>query len=189
MAHTPARPTAALPRAFYARPAEVVAPALLGQVLVHRTEGHVRRARIVETEAYVGAHDLASHASRGRTTRTDVMFGPPGHAYVYLIYGMHHMLNVVVGEEGDPQAVLVRAAEPLAGLEARLDGPGRLARALGLTLADNRTDLLGPHLWLEAGSPPAHVVTTARVGVDYAGDWTAAPLRFYDAASPHVSRP
>src|SRR3954454_2197471 len=106
-------PRRKLPRSFYARPAEELAPDLLGKILVRRYRGKLLRARIVETEAYVGEHDLACHASKGRTNRTEVMFGPPGHAYVYLIYGMYDMLNIVTGKPGVAQAVLIRAAEPL----------------------------------------------------------------------------
>ena len=173
-----------LPRSFYAQDAETVARALLGATLVFGEH----RARVVETEAYVGVHDLACHAAKGRTKRTEVMFGPPGHAYVYLIYGMYELLNVVTGGEGDAQAVLIRAAEPLTGVRAKTDGPGKLTRALGVTRAYNRHDLLSPPLTLEEGTPPATVVTTTRVGVDYAGVWRDAPLRFYDAGSRWVSR-
>jgi DNA-3-methyladenine glycosylase len=173
------------PRAFYASDAESVAKALLGATLVFQD----KRVRIVETEAYVGPHDLAAHSSRGRTPRTEVMFGPPGHAYVYLIYGMYELLNVVTGAEGDAQAVLIRSAEPLSGaLAGETDGPGKLTRALGLTRTYNRHDLTVPPLTIAAGTPPARIVTTTRVGVDYAGPWKDAPLRFYDADSPYVSR-
>lgn len=183
-----------LPRSFYARDAETVARDLLGTILCQRRAGQVQRVRIVETEAYVGPHDLACHAAKGRTGRTEVMFGPPGHAYVYLIYGMYDMLNIVTGPEGDPQAVLIRAAEPLTGIpeDARTDGPGRLTRTLGLTVAHhNGIDLCAPGeggtLWLERGAPPGAVAVTPRIGVDYAGTWAEAPLRFVDAGSPHLS--
>lgn len=172
-----------LSRSFYAWDAETVAKALLGAVLVFGEQ----RARVVETEAYVGVHDLACHAAKGRTQRTEVMFGPPGHAYVYLIYGMYELLNVVTGSEGDAEAVLIRAAEPLTELP-KTDGPGKLTRALGLTRAYNRHDLLTPPLTFVEGVPPKTVVTTTRVGVDYAGIWKDAPLRFYDADSRFVSR-
>jgi DNA-3-methyladenine glycosylase len=175
-----------LPPAFYARDAETVARALLGAVLV---VGGDKRGRVVETEAYVGPHDLACHASKGLTKRTAVMFGPPGHAYVYLIYGMYDMLNVVTGAEGDPQAVLVRAVEPLSGVVGKTDGPGKLTRAFGVTRArHDGLPLYGPELWLEPGPPPRAVQATPRIGVDYAGDWKDAPLRFLDADSPFVSR-
>jgi DNA-3-methyladenine glycosylase len=178
-----------LPRAFYARDAVTVARALLGTLLVFRTlDGTVARARVVETEAYVGAHDLACHAARGRTARTEVMFGPAGHAYVYFIYGMYDMLNVVTGPTGDAQAVLIRAAEGITGVTGALNGPGRLTRALGITRGLNGADLCAGPLTFEAGEPPAHIVAAPRVGVGYAGPWAEAPLRFYDAASRQISR-
>src|SRR5947209_5660062 len=123
-----------LRRPFFARPAAEVAPDLVGKILVHRLGPGRRplRARVVETEAYTGPHDLASHSSKGRTKRTEIMFGPAGHAYVYFIYGMHEMFNVVVGKTGDAEAVLLRAAEPLDGGEANLSGPGRLGRGFVL---------------------------------------------------------
>ena len=171
-------------------PAEALAPALLGKILVHRVGGRELRARVVETEAYVGEHDLACHASKGRTARTEVMFGPPGHAYVYFIYGMYDMLNVVCGGVGDAQAVLVRAAEPLGGWEADLSGPGKLTRAMRITRADNGVDLTGEKLFfLDVGADRPRIVRTKRIGVDYAERWKDEPLRFIDADSPAVSRP
>lgn len=160
----------------------------MGHLLVHETQGERRAVRIVETEAYLGTHDLACHASKGRTPRTDVMFGPPGHAYVYLIYGMYDMFNIVTGPEGDAQAVLIRAGEPVEGTHGRTDGPGKLARALGITREQNRQALWHGTLYLETGMPPAKIVTTARIGVDYAGHWKDAPLRFYNAGSTWVSK-
>jgi DNA-3-methyladenine glycosylase len=183
-------PVAPLPRSFYARGAVEVARALLGCVLVRRLPGGtVRRARIVETEAYVGEHDLASHARAGRTARTGTMYGPPGHAYVYLIYGVHHLLNVVCAEHGDPQAVLVRAAEPLDGWDARLGGPGLLAAGLRLDRSHDGADLTKGPLTIEAGPAPKRVGVGPRVGVAYAGAWAHEHLRFADLGSPHVSRP
>lgn len=166
-------------RSFFARPAVDVARALIGAVLVRRVNGVRRRARIVETEAYVGPHDLACHAAKGRTPRTEVMFGPGGRAYVYLIYGLHDMLNVVTGQSGEGEAVLIRAAQPLDGWEADLTGPGRLARRLGITRADNGRELTSPELHFlvdPEASPPIEV--TKRIGIDYAGAWKDAPLRF-----------
>lgn len=181
-----------LPPSFYARPALTVARELLGARLVVDEGGWRRVGRIVETEAYVGEHDLACHASKGRTPRTEVLFGPPGRAYVYLIYGMYHCFNVVTDVEGVGSAVLVRAVEPVEGLspEARTDGPGRLCRALGLTLAHNRLDLQGSHLYLEAGPPvpEAAVERGPRIGVDYAGAWALEPYRLWVRGCPHVSR-
>jgi DNA-3-methyladenine glycosylase len=185
-----------LPRAFYRRPAIELARALIGKILVHHVKGKALRARIVETEAYIGEHDLACHASKGRTKRTEVMFGPAGHAYVYFIYGMHEMFNIVAADVGDAQAVLVRAAEPLDGWQANLTGPGRLTRAMHITRADNGLDLTGDEMFLVEGdgaaakaANPPRIAVTKRVGVDYAGDWQHAMLRFFDADSPAVSRP
>ena len=183
-------PMAKLGLDFYARPAVDVARDLVGCVLVRRDGSETYRARVVETEAYVGAHDLASHASKGRTPRTDVMFGPPGRAYVYVIYGMYDMLNVVTSVEGDPQAVLIRAAEPLDGWAADLSGPGKLAGAMKITRALNGADLTADalHFTPNPGSAP-RIVTGPRVNVDYAGDWKAELLRFMDAGSRAVSKP
>src|SRR5688500_18059222 len=134
-----------LPRSFYARDAQSVANDLIGSVLIRGN----RRARIVETEAYIGEHDLACHASKGRTNRTEVMFGEAGHAYVYCIYGMYDMLNIVTGRIGTAQAVLIRAAEPLDDWDADLSGPGKLCRALGITVKkDNGLDLIGDSMYL-----------------------------------------
>jgi len=172
-----------LPPRFYARPALQVARGLLGQVLVHRQQ----RGRIVEVEAYLGPHDLACHSAKGRTERTEVMFGPPGHAYVYFIYGMHHCFNVSTGRGA---AVLIRALEPLQPLAARTDGPGRLTRAFGLTREQNRLSLAGPVLWLERGAKveARDVRRGPRIGVDYAGGWAAKPYRLWLAGNPFVSR-
>src|SRR3954469_12141721 len=122
----------ALNRIFFSRGAATVARELIGTILVRRVRGKEARARIVEAEAYLGPHDLAAHSSKGRTARTEVMFGPAGHAYVYLIYGMHEMFNIVTGAAGDAQAVLIRAAEPLDEWDANLSGPGKLTSALGI---------------------------------------------------------
>jgi DNA-3-methyladenine glycosylase len=167
-----------------------MAPALIGTILVRRWKGREYRARIVETEAYVGAHDLACHASKGRTQRTEVMFGPGGHAYVYLIYGMYEMLNFVASNSDDAQAVLIRAAEPLDRWQADLSGPGKLTRAMHITRAENGIDLSGKVLFvLAAPHAKPRIGRAKRVGVDYAGDWSGALLRFFDADSPAVSKP
>jgi DNA-3-methyladenine glycosylase len=178
-------------RPFYNRPALEVARELLGQRLVRAVDGQVRVGIIVETEAYVGEHDLACHASKGRTPRTEVMFGPPGHAYVYLVYGMHHCFNAVTGPEGEAAAVLVRAVAPVAGLEGRTDGPGRLAKAFGFSRVHTGMDLCGGEtLWLEEGEPVSsrRVARGPRVGVDYAGEWARQPYRRWVKDSPWVSR-
>lgn len=179
-----------LPRDFYARDTEEVARALLGKVLVHRSQGIERRARIVETEAYVGAHDLASHSSRGITPRTRVMYGPPGHAYVYLIYGVHHCMNVVTEPEGNGAAVLLRALEPIGSVKGNTRGPGLLCRAMGLDLRHNGVDLTGDELFIaEPGDEETfEIVARPRVGVDYADAWAQALLRFYIAGNAFISR-
>jgi DNA-3-methyladenine glycosylase len=183
-------PMAKLALDFYARPAVDVARDLVGCILVRRDGRHTYRARIVETEAYIGAHDLASHASKGRTARTDVMFGPPARAYVYVIYGMYDMLNVVTSVEGDPQAVLIRAGEPLDDWDADLSGPGKLARAMKITRALNGADLTADALYFTPNPGPApRLITGPRVNVDYAGDWKAELLRFMDRDSRAVSKP
>jgi DNA-3-methyladenine glycosylase len=190
-----------LPRSFYARPTLTVARDLLGSVLArrHPETGAILKGVIVESEAYVGEEDKACHARAGRTPRTSVMYGRPGHAYVYFTYGMHYMLNVVTEPTGSPAAVLIRAVEPLEGLEdmrrARgLDrphlltsGPGKLCQAFALDLGQNGADLLGPHLWIEPGQPVAEasVATSARIGCETA---TAPGTRFRGALTSLKSR-
>ncbi len=178
-----------LGHSFFARPALDLARDLIGTVLVRRVRGTIFRARIVETEAYVGPHDLACHASKGRTGRTEIMFGPAGRAYVYLIYGMYDMLNIVASAVDDPQAVLIRGALPLDGWKADLSGPGRLTRALRITRSQNGLDLTGDTLFVAAnpGYTP-DVVTTSRIGIDYAGEWKDALLRFVDIEVVQASR-
>ena len=179
-----------LKRSFFARDAIELAPELIGKILVRPVDGAIRRARIVETEAYIGEHDLACHASRGRTNRTEIMFGRAGHAYVYFIYGMHWMLNIVAARPGDAQAVLIRAAEPLDGWDINLTGPGRLARGFGFTRADNGLDLAGVSAtYLEDdGSHRPRIVRSKRIGVDYARHWQHRLLRFHAAGSKSVSK-
>jgi len=147
--------------------------------------------RIVETEAYHGPHDQASHARFGPTARAAVMFGPPGHAYVYLIYGMHHCVNAVSGPEGFPAAVLVRAGEPLEGCLGSPQGPGRLCRALGIRRERHQgLDLCGATLFVEDGPPPPERVRRSpRVNVAHAGRWAERPWRYWLEGSPFVSRP
>jgi DNA-3-methyladenine glycosylase len=174
--------------AFFRRDALTLARDLIGTILVHRYRGKELRARVVETEAYVGPHDLASHSARGRTKRTEVMFGAGGHAYVYLIYGMYDMFNVVSGKEGDAQAVLIRAAEAV-GWEADLSGPGKLTRKMGITRALNGIDLTGERLFFLRGDRrKVKLELTPRIGVDYAGKWKDELLRVIDAESAAVSR-
>jgi DNA-3-methyladenine glycosylase len=157
--------------------------------LVHDDGVSVRRGRIVETEAYLGPRDRAAHSSRGRTARTEVMFGPPGHAYVYFIYGFWNCLNVVTAAEGVPHAVLLRALEPLAGLTDKTCGPGLLCRAMHVDRRLNGIDLLGEVLWIERPrrAPRVALGRSARIGVEYAGEWARRPWRFFDRASCYVS--
>jgi DNA-3-methyladenine glycosylase len=176
-------------RPFFERKTLTVARELLGKHLVRRVNGIDRVGRIVETEAYLGQHDLACHAARGRTARTEVMFGPPGFAYVYMIYGLHHCLNVVTEPEGTAAAVLIRALEPVTNISGRTSGPALLCAALGIDRALNGHDLMGPALSIaDPGSVPFTIVRRARIGVHYAGAWAEKPLRFYIRGNPFVSR-
>lgn len=178
--------------AFFARSARVVARALIGTYLVHApAKGSPRVVRIVETEAYCGPKDLACHARAGLTRRTRTLYGPPGRAYVFLIYGMYECFNVVCFGEGRGHAVLVRAGEPVVGIEpdVRTDGPGRMTRALGISRAHNGADLTSPALRIAPRTKRPRIAVSARVGVGYAGVWADEPWRFFDPASPHVSRP
>ena len=177
----------ALPRLWYARDALTVSRALIGCYLVHGS----RVSRIVETEAYRGPRDLACHARAGLTRRTRSLFGEEGHAYVFLVYGMHDCFNVTCAGAGRGHAVLVRAGEPTEGFDvgARLDGPGRFARAMGLSRRDDGRDLTLDGLHLRPRTERPRIAVTARVGVAYAGSWADKPWRFCDASSRHVSRP
>ena len=187
-------------RSWFDRPALEVAPDLLGMELIHDTpEGRIA-GRLVEVEAYQGPEDLAAHSSRGRTPRNAVMFGAPGHLYVYLIYGLHLCANVVCGPGTKPEAVLLRAAEITAGHELarrrrgdvpdeRLAaGPGNLGAAFGLDRAMNGADLLAGPMRLARGARPPRIEQSPRIGVDYAGEWAARPMRFSIADDPHRSR-
>ena len=179
-----------LPREFYDRETVQVARELLGKLLVHRVDGAARIARIVEVEAYLGPHDLAAHSARGRTARTQVMFGPPGHAYVYLIYGMYNCVNVVTQAEGTASAVLLRALEPVKNVEGRTQGPGLLCRAMGIDRRLNGHDLLsaGFHIADDGALANPAIVKRPRIGVDYAGQWARRLLRFYIRGNAFVSR-
>jgi DNA-3-methyladenine glycosylase len=180
-----------LTREFYDRDTIVVAKDLLGKQLVLVSNGVERVGRIVEVEAYLGPHDLAAHSARGRTPRTEVMFGPPGHAYVYFIYGMYYCMNVVTEREGHASAVLLRAIEPVRNVTGRTCGPGLLCRALGIDKRLNAHDLLSEDFFIAA--PPQTerlvIVQRPRVGVDYARHWARRQLRYYLKGSPFVSRP
>lgn len=168
-----------LSQIYFSRPTVQVARSLIGKYLVRSVDGRETAGRIIEVEAYVGSEDMACHASKGRTKRTDVLFGLPGVAYVYLIYGMHHCLNVVTEQEEFPAAVLIRAIEVDGVL---IDGPGRLCRALQIDQSLNRIDLTGREsLWFEDRGERVlrkQVASLPRIGVDYAGAWAKKPWRF-----------
>jgi len=184
-----------LPRSFYDRDPIEVARELLGKHLVLRIDGVERVGRIVETEAYLGPHDLAAHSARGRTARTEVMFGPPGHAYVYLIYGMHNCMNVVTQGEGQASAVLLRALQPVRNLDAHTRGPGLLCKAMGIDRRLSGHDLLSAEFHLAEPAPEPElaerivIVRRPRIGVDYAGHWAKRLLRFYIRGNTWISRP
>lgn len=180
----------ALPREFYDRDPRRVARELLGKWLVHVQRGVERVGRIVEVEAYLGPHDLAAHSARGLTPRTRVMFGPPGHAYVYLIYGIYHCMNVVTQAEGKASAVLLRALEPVRNVTDKTSGPGLLCRAMKIDRRLNGRDLLDDKFYITAPETIARVsiVKRPRIGVDYAGEWAGALLRFYIKDNPFVSK-
>lgn len=157
-------------------------------MLVRETAGRRLSGRLVEVEAYLGPEDLAAHSSRGLTPRTKTMYGPPGHAYVYLVYGMWNCLNFVTRPEGEPQAVLVRALEPGPGVD-RCSGPGLVCRALSVDRSLDGSPLAPPGLYVvDDGAPAPRVLQAPRVGVDYAGEWKDRPWRFC-ADSPHLSKP
>jgi DNA-3-methyladenine glycosylase len=179
-----------LPRSFYDRDTTLVAQELLGKHLVHVVGGVERVGRIVETEAYLGPHDLAAHSARGLTNRTRIMFGPPGHAYVYLVYGMHWCMNVVTEEEGHASAVLLRAVEPVKNLEGRTQGPALLCKAMGIDGRQNGADLVSNAFFIAqpAEEDSVRIVKRPRIGVDYARHWARRLLRFYIHANPFVSR-
>lgn len=181
---------ARLQHAFFDRDTELVARELLGCLLVHRSEDVERIGRIVETEAYLGVDDLAAHSSKGITPRTRIMFGPAGYAYVYLIYGMHHCLNVVTGPAGEGSAVLLRALEPVRNLHGKTSGPALLCKAMGIDRRQNGHDFCSDDLHMLARPEgfAAPVVQRPRIGVDYAGEWAARPLRFYLEGNSYVSR-
>lgn len=179
-----------------------MAKQLLGKYLVREHPEGFTAGRIVETEAYVGPQDLACHASKGRTARTEVMFGPAGHAYVYFIYGFHHMLNMVTEAADHPAAVLIRAVEPVAGIELmkcrrKVDklrdvasGPGKLCRAFAIDRALNGADLCNGVLYVEDyGEPAPNFRATSRIGVEYAGKWKNKPYRYLVRGSEFVSKP
>jgi DNA-3-methyladenine glycosylase len=187
-------------RTWFDRSSLHVAPDLLSMRLVHDTPAGRIAGQIVEVEAYLGPEDRAAHSSHGRTPRNAVMFGPPGHLYVYLIYGIHLCMNVVCGPGPKPEAVLIRAVRIDEGVELaqrkrgdvplrRLAaGPGNVGRAFGIDRSLNGADLLTGPIRLAFGSAPPGMARRPRVGVDYAGDWAERPLRYLVADDPHISR-
>jgi DNA-3-methyladenine glycosylase len=195
-----------LQRQFYQQDILTVSKSLLGKTLVHKTDDGVTAGKIVETEAYSGPEDKAAHSSGGRRTpRNEVMYGEKGHAYVYLIYGMYNCINITAGSiPGKPEAVLIRALEPLEGVELMAkrrgcpekpvnltNGPGRLCIAMGISRAQNLQDLTVSPLYLEDAPevPLDEIVASKRVGVDYAGEWKDLPWRFYVKNNLFVSKP
>ena len=175
-----------LPREFYERDTQLVAKELLGKVLIRRWRGKTMAVRITEVESYAGEDDQASHAFRGHTARTAVMYGPAGRAYVYLIYGMYHCVNVVTEQKGYPAAVLIRAARPaeaLAKTKVDLNGPGKLCRALHITSTQNRADLTTSDKLFIADDGVAvssrDIIAAPRIGVEYAGEHALLPWRYY----------
>ena len=178
-----------LDRDFFARDTVQVARDLLGTHLVRVGPGKRRRVgRIVETEAYRGPNDRASHAYRGLTQRNAVMFGPPGFSYVYMIYGFWYCLNFVTEPEGTACAVLLRAVEPVEGIDDKTWGPGLLCRAMEIDKQLNAVDLTGGVLFLEHGTAPSRIGVSKRIGVDYAGRCAKRPWRFFDKDSAYVSK-
>jgi DNA-3-methyladenine glycosylase len=189
-----------LTRSFYARPVLQVARDCLGKILVHQCRRGTTSGRIVEAEAYRGPEDRAAHSWRGHPTpRTRAMFGPPGHAYVFFVYGMHWHFNLVTGKEGDPHAVLIRAVEPLEGLDLMAtrrgvakdrveltNGPGKLCQALGIDREQYGADLCGDRIYL-LDAPRSRSRRTPRIGVDYAGAWALEPWRFFEPENRYVS--
>ena len=181
-----------LPHDFYDRPALIVAREALGMVLVWHGEHGRQAGRIVETEAYDGPEDAASHARSGLKGRARVMFGPAGFAYIYLIYGIHHCLNLVTGPDNYPAAILIRALEPLEGIAGGTNGPGRLCKVLGIDRRQNGLDLAGDQLYLEdrgLAVRDGDVVARPRIGIKFAGEpWISQPWRFYERGNRWVSK-
>ncbi|HSB95738.1 MAG TPA: DNA-3-methyladenine glycosylase [Spongiibacteraceae bacterium] len=177
-----------LPKDFYARDPVLVARELLGKFLVRNHGGIERIGRIVEVEAYLGPHDLAAHSSKGLTQRTRALFGPPGHAYIYLIYGMYHCLNAVTG---NGSGILLRALEPIKNIDAKTQGPGLLCRALEIDKNLYGHDLASTDLYIGelADTPPPSIVKRPRIGVDYAKHWARRNLRFYIRGNAYISKP
>ncbi|WP_454780652.1 DNA-3-methyladenine glycosylase [Legionella sp. WA2022007384] len=180
-----------LPKTFYERDTIIVAKELLGKYIIHNYSGIEYIGRIVEVEAYLGQHDLASHSSKGITQRTKVMYGPAGYAYIYLIYGMYYCTNVVTETEGTGSAILLRAIEPIKNIQGRTQGPGLLSKAMHIDRQLNQHDLTGDTFYIaEAENQPSiTIVEKPRIGVHYAKDWAEKLLRFYIKDNVFISKP
>ncbi len=198
-----------LTRSFYERSTELVAKELLGKILVHESGGVKISGKIAETEAYLGVADKAAHSFGGRkTNRVNVMYGAPGHSYVFMIYGMYYCFNVVTEKPGIPEAVLIRALEPVEGLEEMsvnrfgksyttlskreklnlTNGPGKLCGALAIDKALNGEDLCGDRLYIEDNNEKFNIITSTRIGIDYAQEAKEYLLRFYIDGNDYVSK-
>jgi len=179
-----------LTQEFYNRDTIQVAQELLGKYLVHSIHGIEKIGKIVEVEAYLGPHDLAAHSAKGLTKRTKIMFGPPGFAYVYLIYGIYHCFNVVTENEGHASAVLIRAIEPIKNISQRTQGPGLLCQAMLIDKQLNGYDLTSDHFYIAKSSTaePICIVKRPRIGIDYAKHWAKRLLRFYIKNNSFVSK-
>lgn len=178
-----------LPRSFYGRDTIIVAKELLGKYLIHQAKDGKKIGKIVEVEAYLGAHDLAAHSAKGLTNRTKVMFGPPGYAYVYMIYGMYYCMNVVTEEQGHASAVLLRALEPIQNIHERTQGPGLLCKAMHIDKHLNGHDLTSENFYIaDNQDQPRTIVKKPRIGVAYAKHWAKRLLRFYIKSNPYVSK-
>lgn len=179
-----------LPREFYDRDTVTVARDLLGKYLVHVSHGKKLIGKIVEVEAYLGQHDLAAHSSKGMTPRNKIMFGPPGFAYVYLVYGMHYCLNVVTEHEGSAAAILFRAIEPIENIKGRTQGPGLLCKALQIDKRMNGHDFVSDELYIASSAEHEKfvIVKKSRIGVAYAKHWAKRLLRFYIKGNVYVSK-
>lgn len=179
-----------LARDFYDRDPILVSRELLGKYLVRSVDAVNRIGKIVEVEAYLGPHDRAAHSARGRTLRTEVMFGPPGHAYVYMIYGMHFCMNVVTERVGQASAVLIRAVEPVQNIVGKTSGPALVCQAMQIDRRLNGHDLVSDDFYIASPAVLERfaIVRRPRIGVDYAGAWATKLLRFYIKGNPFVSR-
>ena len=195
-----------LQRLFYQKDTIEVSKKLLGKILIHEFNHATTAGRIVETEAYIGPEDQAAHSSGGRrTARNEVMFGQKGHSYIYFIYGLYHCFNVTTGTTpGKPEAVLIRALEPVAGEDIMTkrrgvkqskitnltNGPSKLCIAMNISKSQNKTDLTTPPLYIEDAPsvPKQNIIETTRIGVDYAGEWKNKTWRFYIKANKFISK-